>query len=260
MHPLWPGQYGLATSAVIATTLQLTRRLLNPKIDLVVAISNSVSEVSQLAFDRPIRVIPTFLADGLRDVGLSQPRPDFCPAGDYLLYVGSLQPHKGIDVLLDAYRNLHSAVPLVVVGTAPGRDLHFDQGITVALDVDHDQVMAAWAHCTMGVVPSVWEEPWGQVAAEAGTLGKPVVASRVGGLKDVVIDGYTGLLVPPSDPDALRTAIDLLMASPDMRADMGKRVAEHVRPYTVSVVTDQIEQAIADVTSPEGSMRSSVGA
>ena len=122
------------------------------------------------------------------------------------------------------YRNLHSAGPLVVIGTAPGRDLRFDEGITVALDVDHDQVMGAWAHCTMGVVPSVWEEPWGQVAAEAGTLGKPVVASRVGGLKDVVIDGYTGLLVPPSDPDALRTAIDLLMASPDMRADMGRRV------------------------------------
>ncbi len=139
--PCGRGQYGLAKSAVIATTLQLTRRLLNPKIDLVVAISNSVSEVSQMAFDRPIRVIPTFLADGLRDVGLSQPRPDFCPAGDYLLYVGSLQPHKGIDVLLDAYRNLHSAVPLVVIGTAPGRDLRFDQGITVALDVDHDQVM-----------------------------------------------------------------------------------------------------------------------
>ncbi len=45
------------------------------------------------------------------------------------------------------------------------------------------------------------------------------------------------------------------MASPDMRADMGRRAAEHVRPFTVSVVTDQIEQAIDDVIGPRGSRR-----
>jgi len=101
----------------------------------------------------------------------------------------------------------------------------------------------------MGVVPSVWEEPWGQVAAEAATVGKPVVASRVGGLQDIVVDGETGLLVPPRDPEALGNAIDLLMASPDTRVSMGKKAMEHIRPFTVSVVTDQIEQAIADVTS-----------
>ena len=253
--PCGQGQYGWTKSAVIATGLQLSRRLLNSRIDLVVAISNTVSDVSQVAFDGPIRVIPTFLADGLHEVGFSRDRPDFCPDGDYLLYVGSLLPHKGIDVLLEAYRNLKSQVPLVVIGTAPGRPLRFGQGVTVALDVDHDQVMAAWAHCTVGVVPSVWEEPWGRVAAEAATAGKPVVASRVGGLQDVVVDGDTGILVPPRDPDALAQAIDLLMASPDMRADMGRRAAEHVRPFTVSVVTDQIEQAIDDVIGPRGSRR-----
>ena len=118
--------------------------------------------------------------------------------------------------------------------------------VTVVLDVDHNEVMAAWAHCTMGVVPSVWEEPWGQVAAEAATVGKPVVASRVGGLQDLVVDGQTGILVPPNDPEALTAAINLLMASPDLRRTMGQNAMEHVRPFTVSVVTDQIEQAMQD--------------
>jgi glycogen(starch) synthase len=98
----------------------------------------------------------------------------------------------------------------------------------------------------MGVVPSVWEEPWGQVAAEAATVGKPVVASRVGGLQDLVVDGQTGILVPPNDQEALTAAINLLMASPDLRRTMGQNAMEHVRPFTVSVVTDQIEQAMQD--------------
>jgi glycosyltransferase involved in cell wall biosynthesis len=241
-------QYGWAKSAIFATSLQLSRHLLNSKVDQIVAISSAVSDVSQIAFDRPIRIIPTFLADGLREVAFNQPLPDFCPAGDYLLYVGSLHSHKGVDILLDAYRRLQSRIPLVIIGTtSPGANLQLGDDVIVAFDVDHDQVMAAWAHCTLGVVPSVWEEPWGQVAAEAATVGKAVVATRVGGLQNVVVDGETGILVPPRDSGALREAIDLLVQSPETRAQMGQKAAAHVRPFTVSVVTDQIEQVIREV-------------
>jgi glycosyltransferase involved in cell wall biosynthesis len=126
-------------------------------------------------------------------------------------------------------------------------ELPSGEDLTVALNVDHDQVMAAWACCTLGVVPSVWEEPWGQVAAEAATVGKAVVATRVGGLQDIVLDGQTGVLVPPNDVAALADALDRLMASPELRERMGQQAAEHIRAFTVSVVTDQIEQAIRDV-------------
>ena len=123
----------------------------------------------------------------------------------------------------------------------------FGEGVTVVVNADHDQVMGAWAHCTLGVVPSIWEEPWGQVAAEAATVGKAVVASRVGGLQEVVVDGETGILVPPNDASSLGRPSTGSFASPATRDEMGRRAAEHVRPFTVSVVTDQIEQAIADV-------------
>jgi glycosyltransferase involved in cell wall biosynthesis len=76
-----------------------------------------------------------------------------------------------------------------------------------------------------------------------------VIATRVGGLQDVVVDGETGILVPPNDAGALRDAIDLLMESPELRDQMGHRAAAHVRPFTVSVVTDQIEQAMRDVVA-----------
>ena len=248
--PCGQGQYGWAKSALLATSLELSRRFLHSRIDQVVAVSSAVATLSQLGFSRPIRVIPTFLGDGLRDVAFTQLRPAFCPSGDFLLFVGSLSRHKGVDVLLEAYKDLKVPVPLVILATpSPRRDFRVPDDVTVVLDVDHDQVMAAWAHCTIGVVPSVWEEPWGQVAAEAATVGKPVVATRVGGLQDLVVDGETGLLVPPNDSQALREAIDLLMGSPELRERMGQRATAHVRPFTVSVVTDQIEQAMHDVLS-----------
>lgn len=247
-------QYGLVKSTAIALGLRTSRGLLNSRVDLTVAVSSAVADVSQVAFERPIRVIPSFLADGLRELASRQPRPAFCPEGDYLLFVGSLDKHKGIDVLVEAFRRLHARISLVVIATAASGDDHdFGEGVTLVVNADHDQVMGAWAHCTLGVVPSLWEEPWGQVAAEAATVGKAVVASRVGGLQEVVADGKTGILVPPNDPDSLREAIDHLLDSPQAREEMGRRAAEHVRPFTVSVVTDQIEQAIAGVIGSRSS-------
>ncbi len=248
--PCGSKQYGWTKSAAIATGLQISRRLFNSKIDQVIAISSAVEDVSQSAFKQRIRVVPSFLAEGLREVAFSQERPDFCPEDDYLLYVGSLDKHKGVDVLLKAHQKLEHKIPLVIIGTArPGHPPSFEDGVKVVLNVEHDQVMGAWAHCTLGVVPSIWEEPWGQVAAEAATVGKAVVASRVGGLKDIVVDGETGVLVPPNDPTALQVAIDRLLSLPELRDQLGRNAIAHVQPYTVSVVTDQIEEAMAAALS-----------
>ncbi len=63
-------------------------------------------------------------------------------------------------------------------------------------------------------MPSRWAEPFGLVALEAQLAGRPVVASRVGGVPEFVIDGETGLLVPPDDPVALAAALRRLVADP----------------------------------------------
>jgi glycogen synthase len=86
------------------------------------------------------------------------------------------------------------------------------------------------------VIPSVWE-PFGMVAAEAMSVGRPVVVSRAGGLPEVVEDGISGLVVPPGDPGALFQAIDRLLADSELRdrlAETGRqRVAER---FTVEVM------------------------
>ena len=81
------------------------------------------------------------------------------------------------------------------------------------------------------VMPTVYFESFGIAAVEATAMGLPVVASRVGGLAEIVEDGRTGFLVKPGDAVELAGAVQRLMDSPDMRARMGqagrRRAVEH---------------------------------
>jgi glycosyltransferase involved in cell wall biosynthesis len=74
-------------------------------------------------------------------------------------------------------------------------------------------------------MPSI-HEGFGLVALEAALAARPVVASRVEGIPEVVIDGETGLLVPPGDPDALAAAIEQLLADPERSRVLGARARD----------------------------------
>ncbi|HOJ68105.1 MAG TPA: glycosyltransferase family 4 protein [Candidatus Hydrogenedentes bacterium] len=84
-----------------------------------------------------------------------------------------------------------------------------------------EETLRACATSSVIVVPSVWHEPFGLVAVEAMATGRPVVASRTGGLADIIVDGETGILVSPGDPEALADAIAKLLSEPETRARMG---------------------------------------
>jgi glycosyltransferase involved in cell wall biosynthesis len=80
----------------------------------------------------------------------------------------------------------------------------------------------------------------GQVAIEAMLVGLPVVASDVGGLRDVVQHGSTGLMVPPSDPGALAAALDGLLDNPELRQRMGEAGRVRARQFEVAAVAPRI--------------------
>jgi glycosyltransferase involved in cell wall biosynthesis len=102
-------------------------------------------------------------------------------------------------------------------------------------------------HCLVGVVPSIWPEPFGQVAVEAMACGKPVIASAIGGLPDVVADGVSGLLVEPGNVRALQEALRTLLSDPARREQMGMMGRQRARLFTVSTVADRIEQIYAEL-------------
>lgn len=93
--------------------------------------------------------------------------------------------------------------------------------------VAHDRMPDLYARAAVCAVPSVWEEPFGLVAVEALAAGRPVVASRTGGLARIVADGETGLLVPPGDAGALADALARLLDDPALRARLGAAGRAH---------------------------------
>ena len=244
------GQYGPVRSVALTTGLTLMRPW-HHRVDRYMAISTAVARACASVGGPgrpPIEIIPPFLPDDSfpsTDTG----RPGFVPAtGDYLMFAGALGPHKGLDVLLEAWAGLDLAIPLVLVGIRrEDTPHHFPDGVIVAENVPNADVLRAWAHCTVAVVPSRWPEPFGRVALEAMGAGRPVVASAVGGLGDLVIDGTTGILVPPGDVEALRAAIQQLLSDPGLRDDMGKAGRRRAAEFTASAVIPRVERVYDEV-------------
>lgn len=182
---------------------------------IVVCASSALAEAARELGARDVRVVPA---------GVELPdepgEPDDPP---HVLYVGRLAPEKGVDDLVAAADGL----PLVVVGDGPvpvPRKTGF---------VPHAEVGGYYRRAAVVCVPSR-REGYGMAALEAMAHGRPVVASAVGGLTDLVADGETGLLVPPGDRGALRAALERLLADPEERARMGaegrRRARERFSP------------------------------
>jgi glycosyltransferase involved in cell wall biosynthesis len=244
------GQYGAIRSVALTTGLTVMRRW-HRRVDRYIAVSAPVARVCASLAARggpPIEVIPPFLPhDSFPPTDAE--RPAFVPAtGDYLMFAGSLGPHKGVDVLLEAWAGLDPPIPLVFAGL-PSRDAQhrFPDGVIVAENVPHDDVVRAWAHCCVAVVPSTWPEPFGLAALEAMAAGRPVVASAVGGLADLVVDGTTGILVPPGDIAALRVSIQQLLADPARRAAMGRAGRHRAAAFSASALVPRVERLYLEV-------------
>ena len=138
----------------------------------------------------------------------------------FVLYAGRLSPEKGVLELLEAA----NGIPLVVAGDGALRDR-----VPNALGfVPHDELVRLYERSAVVAVPS-YREGFGVVCAEAMAHGRPVVASAVGGLLDLVVDGETGLHVPPGDVGALRAALARLLGDRDLRRRLGDAARERIR-------------------------------
>lgn len=238
-----PDQYGVLKGTAVTVGLRGSR-FLNTRADRYIALSAAVAEGSRRALrgDEEIVVIPTMVPNHLPALAESTPRPAFLPPEDgYIMFVGALGRHKGLDVLLEARRRMRNRRPLVLIGTPrPDTPRIDDPDIVIAHNVPSAQVMASWMRAAVAVVPSVWQEPMGQVAIEAMLVGRAVVASDVGGLRDVVEDGATGLIVPPGEPGALAAALDQLLDDPETRQRMGETGRKRAGRYLATSVTPRV--------------------
>lgn len=239
------GHYG-AKGVPVALGLQWSSRR-HRDVDLWTGVSQAVTDAGSALRSRdraPMQVVPSYVSDEDLVEPPDEPRPAFVPEGDYLLYVGAIGRHKGVDVLLEAYGRLRvdgTAPPLVLVGKLVD-DLDLAApGVVHQPGAPHQEVMAAWRHATAGVVPSRWAEPFGQVAVECLAAGTPAVVSAAGGLALIVEDGVHGLHVRPGDAGALAAALARLVSDPALRHRLGAAGPARAALFTVSAVAPTIE-------------------
>jgi glycosyltransferase involved in cell wall biosynthesis len=135
------------------------------------------------------------------------------------------------------------------------RQLGVAERIHVTGFIAHDRVPGVLASADLLVLPSVYEE-LGTVLVEALHAGLPVIASRVGGIPEVVVDNETGLLVPPGDPAALARAIDTVLGDHELArrlaANSRRRAPRYHLERVAGQVADLYAQLIAERPEPAG--------
>ncbi len=180
-----------------------------------------------------------------------------------ILFVGRIEPLKGIDTLLRAIALLAPEMPcwreelaVVIIGGAPGAglaatnaemarlerlraELGLQDLVTFQGAQAQDTLVYYYSAAEMVVVPSHYES-FGMVALEAMACGVPVIASNVGGLAFSVQDGRTGYLVPSGDAAAMAERIRQLLKDPDLRRRLGKQAIDRARRYGWPTIADQI--------------------
>jgi len=250
MHCISCGRqsYGMAKSLAAYLGTKVNRKKLR-LVNKFIAVSSFVREVHLRNLglnDDKIVVIPNFYApEASGEIRTTNKLPK-----DFILFVGALTPIKGVNALTEAYQKLDVGIKLVLIGAKhPAYHYKSTENILVVENAPYDVVMEAYRNCRFAVFPSIWPEPFGIVNLEAMSHRKAVIASKIGGFTDIVVDGETGILVPPNDARALSDAMSYLLKNPALADDMGQNGYERWRQnFTPELVVPQIEELYNSLT------------
>ncbi len=174
-----------------------------------------------------------------------------------IISVGRLHYHKGFDTLISSAYLLHRKnrnFRIRIIGRGPlERDLR-DRVRALGLEkkvriettpVPNAEIPRLLSSADIYVQPS-YVEPFGAAVVEAMASGLPVVSSAVGGLRDTVLAGETGMLVPPCDAEKLGEALDLLMSDPLRAKEMGKKGQERaLASFDYRIIAEMYERLLS---------------
>jgi glycosyltransferase involved in cell wall biosynthesis len=255
--------------------------------DAVTANSTYTAGLIRRLHDRPVEIVPfgstvgAVPAEARRDPpsrggadgSAGTPRASDGPVPEddgslRLLFVGRLVERKGVHYLLDALAALSDrpGIRLDVVGQGAmgpalesrAAELGLEDRVRFHGFVDDDELARRYAEADAFVLPAVFDakgdvEGLGVVLIEAATFGLPLVASAAGGITDIVVDGETGLLVPPGDADALARALSALADDPARARALGRGAAEHVaRTFSWDGIIDRLERVYRELKETDG--------
>lgn len=237
--------YGRTKGAVVTASNWLSGKAERRLVDKFLAVSNAIAKGNGLDQSNvPYEVVPNFVPDDIAELsGDKDPRLAELPREPYLLYVGDLTMFKGVTVLIEAYRRLVNAPPLVMIGRmSPEMPIALPPNVHVFGSWPHSAVMQAWQRSLIGIVPSILPEACATVVMECMAMGKPLVATNVGGTPDLVEDNVSAKLVAPGDGPALAAALQELIDDPAARARLAEAARQRIHSLQAKTVVLRIER------------------
>ena len=245
--------YGRAKGSIVVLGQRALSRVEARAVDLFLPVSAATAERCRLpGAGLPYQVVHN-LASAAGDPGPYARLLSELPQEPFLLFVGDVRPAKGIEVLFEAYARLRAPPPLVLIGKVwPETPRTLPDGVTLLADWPNSAVREAMRRCLAVVVPSVWPEPFGMVVVEALAAGRPVIASRIGGIPEIVRDGREGLLVQPGDAPELAGALGRVLTDADIREGLAANAPRRAAEYAPEAVIPRFEAAYDRVRRRSG--------
>ncbi|HEY0317903.1 MAG TPA: glycosyltransferase [Solirubrobacterales bacterium] len=251
-------QYGLAKGAVAVAGTLTREGTVRRHVDLFLPISSTVAELCRLGPEDRYRITPNFIGELPPAPAGDDPALARLPEGPFVLYFGDLTEDKGVRHLIEVYDTLEAPPPLVLIGRNYLGELTERPGVQALGPLPYPLTIEALRRSTFTVAPSIWAEPFGMVALEAARAGKPIVASDIGGLKDIVVDDETGLLVPAGDGAALGSALRRLIADGPLRERLGAAAARRAEEaFSPTSLVPQVEESYRLAIEARGDRRRS---
>jgi glycosyltransferase involved in cell wall biosynthesis len=237
-----PGKHDLRCTGSVKGYLyelikQFIHKYLLKKISLYLAPSESIKRdfFNQSIISSPIVVIHNGI-----------PLLRYFPIINYnkLLYVGRLSSEKGVDVLLRAIKIIKKKVSNIkvdIVGDGPDknalinlcRNLDLDENVRFVGKIYNNKIIDYYKKCTLLIIPSIWFEPFGLVGIEAMSVGRPVIASRVGGIPEWLENGKSGFLVNPGNSKQIAEKVIELFSDRKHIEEMSKNAYRNAERFSM---------------------------
>lgn len=235
--------YSPVKGAGVALLTRASEGRVRRHVDIFLPVSEAVRRRCGLEVSESCRVVPNLIRELPEPLPAGDPHLASLPSEPFILYFGDVTVDKGGAVLAEAYRSLSNPPPLVLVGRCFLDEVASLPGVVALGPMPHRYAIDALRRSLLTVVPSILPETFGLVALETAAAGKPIVVSDIGGLSEVVVDGETGLLVPPGDAGALSAAMQRLLVEPELRERLGSAARERAAKFSPDAVVPQFEQA-----------------
>lgn len=166
------------------------------------------------------------------------------PTKRIVSYVGRVEKYKGVDVLVRAIPNIIKNYPEIeffIVGDGSYKktlekmilDLNISKNVKLLGHLSRDLVKKVYEDSLIIVIPSIWPEAFGKVGIEAMSVGRPIIATNVGGVSDWLIDGKTGYLIEPNNPKEISDKVSKLLSRPDILEEMSVESKKRAKDFSL---------------------------